>query len=168
MPSKTPGAMTSSRLSSSVAKFCRARRGCHVVSFQSSAPADRRGQQIDQVADVVEVFESDHRAFDRGGAVAVGDAVGQGVEFCDQFVVGDGIPGRPVRRDDPGVMDLAVVRGDGQVGAEPLGQRGISQRLVEVHSVVLSISDQMSSESRRAGVNCSGSALPSSSAAAVA
>ena len=67
------------------------------------------------------------------GTVAAGDAVGQGVEFGDQLVVGDRVPRRAVWRDDADLMDVAVAGGHGEVGAEPFGQRGVGQRLVQVH-----------------------------------
>ena len=74
----------------------------------------------------------DHGAFDRGGAVAVGDPVGQRVELDDELVVGDRVVGCAVRLVDADAMHVAVVGGDGQVGGEPFGDVGAVSRLVEV------------------------------------
>ena len=137
-----------------------------VLSVQCAG--DRCGQQIDEVVDVVEVLETDHRSFDGVGAVAAGDAVGQGVKLGDDLVVGHRIPRRTVWRDDADLMHVAVAGGHREIGAEPFGDRSASASDSSRCTSVTSISDQMSSASRRAGVNCSGSALPSSSAAAVA
>ncbi len=87
----------SSRL---VEQVCAAAAGRGVVGM--SVPSvqcagDGGGQQIDQIGDVVEVVEAEHRSFDRLGAVAVGDPVGERVELRDELVVGDGIAGRAVR-----------------------------------------------------------------------
>src|ERR1700743_2155414 len=74
IPSKTPGAMMSSRLFNS--SRSRRRAGVVVMAVLSvQCAGDRRGQQIDQVVDVVKILETDHCPRDRVGAPAVGDPV---------------------------------------------------------------------------------------------
>src|SRR5208283_725439 len=90
MPSKTPGAMMSSRLSSKSLSRCRA--GVVAISVPSvQCAGDGRRQQIDQIVDVVELVEADHCPLDCFGAPAVGDPVGERVKLRDEFVVGDGV-----------------------------------------------------------------------------
>ena len=51
------------------------------------------------------------------GTVACGDPVGQRVELGDELVVGDRVGGCAVRLVDADAMHLAVIGGDGEVGA---------------------------------------------------
>src|ERR1700758_886541 len=126
MPSKTPGAMTSSCLLSE--SFSRRRAGVVAMSVLSVQCArDGAGEQIYQIFDVVEVVEIDHRALDRFGAGVAGDPVGERVELRDEFVIGDRIGGRPVWLDDSGVVHGAVPGGHCEVGAEPLADIGVRQ-----------------------------------------
>ena len=82
MPSKTPGAMMSSRVSSKPLSRWRAGVVAMSLPFVSVQRArDGRGEQVDQVVDVVKVFEADDRTLDRLGASAIGDAVGQRVKL---------------------------------------------------------------------------------------
>ena len=169
MPSKTPGAMTSSRLASSFQPLT-GRGGSHADSFRfrvSPVRRDGRCQHVHQVIDVVEVFEADDRVLNRLGASAACDAVGERMELSDQFVVGDRVGGRTVRHVDAGavhspsrVVTVTSVRNFSVMSA----WASDSSRC----TVVAAISDQMSSESKRLGVNCSGNTVPSSNAAAVA
>src|ERR1700747_3540641 len=92
-----------------------------VLSVQCAR--DGRSQQLDEVTDVVEVLETDHRSLNRIATVAAGDAVGEGMELGDQLAVGDRVPRCAVRCDDAGVMHAAVAGGHREVGAEPFGER---------------------------------------------
>src|SRR5258705_8224 len=124
-------ATMSSRLSSRSRRRCRAGVvGMRLLSVQCAG--DRRGEKVHEVPDVVEAIKLDHRAFDRGGAVAVGDPVGQSMELDDELVVVAGVVGCAVRLGDAGAVHGPVVGGDGQVGGEPFGDVGAVSRLVEL------------------------------------
>ena len=138
------------------------------VPFSPARRATGAASRSMSVVDVGEVVDAGHGLFDGGRAAAAGDPVGQRVELGDQFVVGDrvgrvrravGRRGRDARSPSSVVTAMSV--------REALGDGGRrSSALVEV-DVGAFDRRQMSSASRRAGVNCSGSTLPSSSAAAV-
>ncbi len=105
--------------------------GWHETPFSPMRrrPARREGRRG---PDVVEAIKLDHRAFDRGGAVAVGDPVGQSMELDDELIVVAGIVGCAVRLGDANAVHGPVVGGDGQVGGEPFGDVGAVTRLVQV------------------------------------
>src|ERR1700733_10407962 len=96
MPSKTPGAMTSSCLSSrSLSRWRAGVVAMRVLSVQCARDGGR--EQINQVVDIVEIVQTNNCSFDRIGAPATGDPVGQGMELRDEFRIGDRIGGRAVR-----------------------------------------------------------------------
>src|SRR6516162_6497471 len=132
MPSKTPGAMINSCLSSS--SFSRWRARVLVMSVLSVQCArDGIGEQVYQGVDVIECLEADHRPLDRLGASAVGYPVGERMELCDELLVGDRVGGRAVPLDDTGPVHGAVPRGYRDIGSESLGDVGRGERFVEVH-----------------------------------
>src|SRR6516162_3470343 len=132
MPSKTPGAMINSCLSSS--SFSRWRAGVLAMSVLSVQCArDGIGEQIYQGAGVVECLEADHRPLDRLSASAVGYPVGERVELCDELLVGHRVSGRAVRLDYTGPVHGAVPRGRRDLRAELLGYVGLCKRFVQVH-----------------------------------
>src|SRR5262249_6985266 len=115
MPSKTPGAMMSSCLSSR--PFSRWRAGVVAMSVPSIQCArDGVGEQIYQWFGVVEVVQTDDSPLDRFGAHAAGDPVGERVELRDEFVVGNRVGGRAVRLNDAGVVHGAITCGHCDVG----------------------------------------------------
>src|ERR1700739_4509881 len=117
MPSKTPGAMMSSRLFNR--SFSRWRAGVLAMSVLSvQCTRDGGGEQIDQVVGVIEILEANHRPLDRLGPVAAGYPVGERMELRDQFVVGDRVRGGTVRLVHTGVVHGAVAGGHRNIGAE--------------------------------------------------